>query len=262
MKDIILEIYSVFRQSYAGNLIFPLYAAGLVYLFFAEPETRRTVIGPSILLMLVIFEPHLYEHVYQKVFRYAYWRAFWLIPAVPVIACAAVSLLTELPKKWMKAAAGAALAVVICIGGTNAYSSYMVDHFTRADNAYKIPQAVVDVDNALLSMDSRPYVVMHPDLFCYSRVYSSDIMQMYGRDAYSYISDNIDEEYKSVFDQLIGGNPDYAYVADVMKRRGFTYLVIRQDEKPADGVLESCGFTFRQKEDGYLIYSLQNSGNV
>lgn len=256
MKDIIFGIFSILKESMAGNLIFPMYLVSLVYLFFAKPEKRRIIIGPSVLLMLVIFAPHLYQYVYLKVFKYAYWRAFWLIPAVPVIACAVVSLLTDLPKKWMKAAASAALAVIICIGGTNAYSAYMTDHFTRAANAYKIPQAVVDVDNALLAMDSRPYVVMHPDLFCYSRVYSSNIMQMYGRDAYSFISHNIDDEAKSVFDQMSSGNPDYAYVADIMRKRGYSYLVIRQDEEPADGVMEACGFSFRQAADGYLIYAL------
>lgn len=262
MKDIIFGIYSIFRESFAGNLIFPLYFLSLVYLFFVRPESRRTIIGPSVLLMLVIFEPHLYQHVYLKVFRYAYWRAFWLIPAVPVIAIAAVCLLTNLPKKWMKAAACAALAGIICVGGTDAYSDYMHDHFTRAVNAYKIPQAVVDVDNALLDMDSHPYVVMHPDLYCYSRVYSSNIRQLYGRDANDFISHNIDDDAKGVFEQMSSGNPDYAYVAGIMKSRGCKYLVIRQDERPADGILDGFGFSFRQEAGGYLIYSLQDSGGV
>ncbi|MEE8886446.1 MAG: hypothetical protein SOI56_07785 [Eubacteriales bacterium] len=254
MSELIHAIWEEIRTAYAGNLLLPLYLASLVYLFFADRDKRKILIGPSVILMLVIYNPWLYGKINEKFLSGTYWRAFWLIPVIPVIACAAVHLLTTLPKKWMKGLAAVSLAVIIIGGGTCVYLETNQE-FTRTTNIYKIPQEAVDVCDVLLQKDSEPYVVMDSRLFCYTRQYSADIHQMYGRDALGFI-DYIQPEEKSVYDQLSSESPDFCYVAEVMREKGYSWLVRYAEDPVGDVTPGSAGFELTDTVDGYNIYRL------
>lgn len=246
-------IWTAVRESYAGNLIFPIYLASLVYLAVTDRENRKKIVGPSVILMLLLFNPVLYDRLYIKTLSYAYWRSLWLIPAVPVIACAVIRLFGHLPARWMKAVAAVDLAVLIVVGGTFVYSG-SGRSVVRADNVYKLPQDAVDVSRELLRLSDEPHVVMDEGLFCYTRQYSSRIIQMYGRDAWGYM-DSMRDDYRAVYDELRRSTPDYGLVAGTMRDNGFTYLV-QNKEKEDQASVENAGFRFVSEVDGYHIWEL------
>lgn len=254
MSELINAIWQETKTAYAGNLLLPLYLASLVYLFFADRDKRKILIGPSVLLMVVIFNPWLYEKINTKFLNGTYWRAFWIIPVIPVIACAAVHLLTSLPKKWMKTLAALSIAVIVIGGGTCVYME-PGQEFTRATNIYKLPQEAVDVCNALLQQESEPHVVMDERLFYYTRQYSADIYQMYGRDAAGFI-DQIQQDEKSVYDQMTSDSPDFNYIAQVMRKKGYNWLVRYSGDQVGEITPESAGFELVDTVDGYNIYRL------
>ena len=253
MKETMTLIWTTVRESYAGNLIFPLYLASLVYLAVTDRKNSKKIVGPSVILMLILFNPVLYDRVFIKTLSSAYWRSLWLIPAVPVVACAVIRLFGHLPARWMKAVAAADLAVLIVFGGTFVYTGSGRE-VTKAENLYKLPQDAVDVSRELLRLSDEPHVVMDRELFCYTRQYSSRIIQMYGRDAWGYM-DDIRDDCKAVYDELQKQAPDYGFVAGSMRDQGFTYLV-QSKEGEDQAAVEQAGFRLVSEIDGFSIWEL------
>lgn len=256
------QVLDTVRESFAGNRYLILWIISLVYLFFAEKEKRKILVYPSILLGVLIFNPVLYRYVWHKLFDYAYWRAFWMVPVLPVIAAAAVSLAGKMRRKSAKAAVIAAVLAVSALTGTYIYK----DRFVRAQNRYKLPQAVVDVADALLALDSEPRAAVDASLFCYIRQYSSDIHLAYGRDAWGYI-DAIGNGHYSVYQQMVQPQPDLGYVRSCLLEWKYDYLVMlpsqapgyrQEDAESYDGAfytdaMSSAGFKYLETVNGYLI---------
>ena len=97
------QVLNMVRESFAGNGFLVLWVVSLLYLFFAEKGKRKILVYPAILLGVLIFNPILYRYVWDKLFGYAYWRAFWMVPVLPVIAAAVVSLVGKMRGRIPKA---------------------------------------------------------------------------------------------------------------------------------------------------------------
>ncbi len=256
------QVLNMVRESFAGNGFLVLWVVSLLYLFFAEKEKRKILVYPAILLGVLIFNPILYRYVWDKLFGYAYWRAFWMVPVLPVIAAAVVSLVGKMRGRIPKAAVIAAVLVISALTGTFIYK----DRFVRAQNRYKLPQASVDVADALLALDKEPRATVDGSLFCYIRQYSPDIHLMYGRDAWGYI-DIIGQGTYSVYQQMILPQPDLDYVRSCMLEWNYDYLVMLPSQAPgyrqedAEGydssfysaALKGAGFEYLETVDGYLL---------
>ncbi|MGI6057036.1 MAG: hypothetical protein ACOYBD_08670 [Bilifractor sp.] len=262
MTEASRQVLDTVRESFAGNWFLLLWIISLIYLFFAEKEKRRIFVYPSILLGVLIFNPILYRYVWDKLFDYAYWRAFWMVPVLPAIAAAAVSLAGRMRRKSVKAGVIAAVLALSAVTGTFIYK----DRFVRAQNRCKLPQASIDVADALLALDSEPRATVDASLFCYIRQYSPDIHLMYGRDAWGYI-DIIGNGSYSVYQQMILPQPDLSYVRSCMLDWKYDYLVMLPSQAPGyrqedaesydssfySDALGSAGFEYLENVDGYLI---------
>ena len=146
MTDAWRQVLDKVRESFAGNWFLLLWIVALIYLFFAEKEKRKLLVYPSILLGVLIFNPLLYRYCWRKLFDYAYWRAFWMVPVLPVIAAATVSLACRVRKNFMKAAVIVLAFAVSAATGTFIYK----DRFVRAQNLYKLPQVTINNKKVLL----------------------------------------------------------------------------------------------------------------
>lgn len=262
MTDAWRQVLDKVRESFAGNWFLLLWIVALIYLFFAEKEKRKLLVYPSILLGVLIFNPFLYRYYWRKLFDYAYWRAFWMVPILPVIAAATVSLACRMRKNFMKAAVIVLALAVSAATGTFIYK----DRFVRAQNRYKLPQASVDVADALLALDREPRAAVDSSLFCYIRQYSPDVHLMYGRNAWGYI-DYIGGDQYSVYQQMTQPQPDLNFVRGSMLNMDYDYLVMLPSQAPGyqqedaesydasfyTDAMRSVGFEYIDTVDGYLI---------
>ncbi|MGN0361338.1 MAG: hypothetical protein ACI4ET_00705 [Bilifractor sp.] len=262
MKDAMIQVFDMVRNSFAGNWFLIFWVLSLIYLFFAEKEKRRILVYPSIFVGILIINPILYRYVWHKVFDNAYWRAFWMLPILPVIAVAIVSLVGKCRKGSLKILIIAGSVALCVFTGTFVYK----DRLVFRQNFFKIPGTAIDVSNALLALDREPRAAVDSSLFCYIRQYSPDIHLLYGRDAWGYI-DVIDEKPYGVYQQMTQHRPDLHYVHDRMKDLGYDYLVMLPAQipqyRPEDAeeydasfyrdALKKSGFQYLEMVDGYII---------
>ena len=236
---------------------FYVFLASLVYIWFARKDWRRKVVVPTVILLIVLFNPLCYMYLWPRVVDYAFSRLLWFVPIVPVIAAACVSLVGSFKRPAFKVIAVAVICLALTQSGQYMYKTADngAGSYYRTVNAYHLPQEAVDVADRLLEKDARPRVVADMDLSVYLRQYSANIQQYTGRYKFNLRY----RRHKEMQDQLIGQAWDLEWIRDRMKEEGYRYLVMREDRASRD-YTEKCGFTFTDRVEtprtAYMIYRL------
>lgn len=237
---------------FGSNGIGLLFLAALVYLFFAGKHWRRWVAWPALVLCVLVTEPHIYQFLQKYMLGKTYWRLFWIIPVMPVIACAAVDIVGRIRRKTTAALALGGILFLIAGCGSLVYGHSQTS-FSKAENAYKIPQRVVDVCQFLLELDEQPRIVAEPSIYLYARQYSADIQMMYGRDEDGYIH-TIDDQRKRVADEMSSDDPDLAYIHDIMEELDYSYLIKSDYDDAWDSAYYSAGFEKIGRIDWFGVF--------
>ena len=235
-------------QEYMGTgLIIGWYLLTLVYLWFAEKDRRKRVLllYMPLVLLLLYFNPLFARLLYGMLEDGIYYRIVWLLPVTVVIAYGAVSLYGRLKgrKKYFFALLS---AVLVMLSGSCIYAS---PHFHKAENLYHMPQAVVDICDAI-QVEGREVMAVFPkEMLSFVRQYTPLVCMPYGRE------------------MLVEGwhddNPLYnAMEADVLDMNVIlplaksysSHFVIVPREKEIIGNAEDYGFVPVHHIDGYVIY--------
>lgn len=109
-----------------------------------------------------------------------YWRMIWLLPIAVLIGYAAGLLYSNFKNKIWKNNIVLLMCLLVIATGTCIYGRGNYEFVT---NPYKIPQDVIDACDIILenSEEKQPRAAGDYDFACYSRLYSADILQPYGR---------------------------------------------------------------------------------
>ena len=233
-------VWNELMRMFGGNGIGLLFLSALAYLFLSGKNRRRQAAWPALILCALILEPHMYQFLQKYMLGNTYWRLLWLIPVMPVIACAAADIVGRIRRKTVAALALGGILLLIAGCGSYVYG-HSLTSFSKAANPYKIPQKAVEVCDFLLEQDAHPRIVAQQTLNYYIRQYSADIQLMYGRDADGYIQ-KIDEERKQVDEELNCDDPDLAYVYEIMEKLNYSYLVKNDYDETLDAVYLDAGF--------------------
>lgn len=186
LKNIMNVIFGYYTEYCGNSKMMILFFACLVVIACSGREYRIKVLYPTFFLGTILFNPVIYLYVFSKVLGYAYWRSMWLIPVVPVISTGILLLLRCCKKKaWKVCIAILSTAIILC-SGCNIYIGKK--QFVIATNAYKIPQKVIDIEEAVFELTDKPKAIVPSDLYCYTRQYKSEFKQIYGRDADNFIA--------------------------------------------------------------------------
>ena len=245
-----------YRNVFGHNHMFLVFCACLVYLFFADKERRKTIVLPSVLLILVIFNPVLYYYVWNKLLVRVYWRMFWILPVIPVLAYTMVHLVFSLKER-----AGAIFALTACLllvmhGGSNVYDGEETS-FQTATNTYKLPQEVLAVCDQLTELEKEPRAVMDGTLYCGVRQYTTKVKMMYGRDANGYIK-KIKGKRRRTVRQLSKDKPNLKKVRKYMIKLDYPYYARCNDKDELNGFTTvdfiNAGFEVAAEVGNYTIY--------
>lgn len=234
---------------YSGNgSLTLLFIASLIYLWITEKnKTRKAILvyGSLIILALFLFPP-LTSLVTGLGEEEIYYRFLWALPMGPVIAYAAVKCIGSIKKQWMQAGVLVLLAAYIVVGGHLVYKS---PQFSKAQNAYQVPDAVVQICDAI-EVEGREIMAIFPhELVQYVRQYSAFIVMPYGYDALVErwgLGDELEEEMRKEVS-------DAQRLSTLARERGCHYIIINQGHVVA-GELSDYDYVLMMQAEGYDVY--------
>ena len=136
---------------YSGNATFMLmFFLSLVYLWcFEKDRVKKAVLVFMSVVFLVLFVFPVFANVVMYKFGEAgtYYRFLWLIPTTIVSAYSIISILERFKKVYIRLIAFAIVLICIMIGGVFMYDAPV---FIKADNAYELPQDVIDICDEII----------------------------------------------------------------------------------------------------------------
>lgn len=253
MTEAAKTLLSLFRLASANSLYWLLALAALAFLFTEGRIVRRHVVCAVLFFVLLAFNPLTYAVVWDRL-SYANWRLFWMVPVEGVICFAAVRLLGHIRHTAGRIVCGMMVIAAVILCGHNVYTTPGAG-FGASSNAYKLPEEAVAAAQILLQQDPAPRAVVSDGLNCYLRQFSTDIQQMYGRDAQGYIH-GIEEERRRVYELLCEERPDFDAVRTAMEEMAYDYLILVNVSGDTEERLTHSGFQ-RIGEAGYFaIYRI------
>lgn len=244
MLEKVLSLY----EGYIGTgMIAGLFLVAVIYLFVVEKNknTRIVFLYMPVIVLLLYFCPLFATVVYSFVGEEIYYRLLWLVPTVPVLAYAAVKVIMGLNGK-KRAAAGLAIGGIILLSGSLVYRS---PYFSKAQNAYHVPDAVVKICDAI-EVEGREVKGAFPqELLQYVRQYSPYVHMPYGREI-TIERWNFEDE---LYDLLAQETLETERIAEQARLRGCHYIVFHEHKKLTEA-FEKYDYELFDKIEGYFIY--------
>lgn len=237
-------------RMYSGNgSLMLLFLAALVYLWIAEKNKgiKAILVYVSLAVYALFFCP-LVSHFMINVMdeEEIYYRILWMLPMGMVIAYAAVKFLGNLKKKWIKAVLAVALVAFILVGGHCVYKS---PQFSKAQNVYQIPDAVVHICDAIQVPGREVMAVFPHELVQYVRQYTAFVKMPYGYDALVErwnLGDELEEEMRKEISSA-------ERLATLAREDSCHFIIINQGHV-LDGVLADYEYDLILQTDGYDVY--------
>lgn len=255
MKEAIEEILYHFDVFVGGSKWHLLgYLICLVICIFIEKENRKQILIPFILSVLVVFNPIMYQLIGTKFLSGVYWRFFWIFPTGVVVAVASVFLISHLKKKWQKAILLCGLLIAIAWCGNPLLSD---GNYEKAENAYEIPQSVIDVCDVILedADGERVKAIVPNEMLIPLRQYTSQIGLFYGRNVTGFISDA--NYYQMLaFEIMSSSEPDVYNLTLMARGSEIDYIVFNNNFHLLPEDMEQYGYEFFNSMDGYDIYKI------
>lgn len=236
-----------FQKFMGSGLIVGWFLVSIVYLLITEKRKniRILFVYVPILVLAVFFFPPFAELMYLVAGAETYFRMLWLLPITMVIGYAAVQIYGNLKGRKRILWAGTA-AVLVMISGSFIYSSSL---FSKAQNSYHMPQAVVEICDAI-EVEGREVMAVFPvELVPYVRQYSPVVCMPYGREVLTQIWGNWSELRGTMESEVI----DAQQLAVLAKQEQCHYVIL-PEEKEVIGDLTDYDYIFLGNIQGYEVY--------
>ena len=235
-------------QGYYGQkrmLVVILFCALIAYLYF--PKLKRIILYPTLLIVLLLLNPVLYELVFSKII---YWRLLWMIPGTYLIAYVICQIYRVRKSTCMRVFFLVSLCLCVAFSGNYAYSN---DRFQKTQNLEKIDSGVKEVGEIILANCNKPKCILQSKYLSQIRQYSADIELLYGRNVYGYIT-GVGNDSKKVAREMGKQNPDYACILEVFNENECNIIVVRSIAPIPNGLLEQYDLSEIGRLDRSIIY--------
>lgn len=241
------KIVTLYEGYIGTGMISGLFLVALIYLFVAEKNKtiRIVLLYMPVVTLAFYFCPFFAAVVYAFTGEEIYYRLLWLVPVVPVLAYAAVRVIAEAGEK-KRLPAGLAIAGIFLLSGSLVYRS---PHFKTAENAYHVPQAVVEICDTIQSGDTLVKAVFPAELVQYVRQYNANIWMPYGREI---LVERWGFHYE-LYDLMQAETLDADAAAPLAKEQGCQYLILPEG-KEIQGSLADYGYGLLCTKGGYCVY--------
>lgn len=241
------DVISLFREYMGTGLMVGWFLLALLYLLIREKrkQIRIVFVYVPVVLLLLYFNPFFARIVYGFVGNEIYYRILWLVPMTVVIAYAAVHLYGNVKGK-MRILFAVACGVLIMISGSYIYNN---PHFHKAENAYHMPQAVVDICDAI-KVEGREVMAVFPaEMLQYVRQYSPVVCMPYGREQTVERWNYYNEMYLVMEAEVV----DVERLA-VLAKEWLCHYIILPEEQALKGSFYDYEYILFDTIGGYNIY--------
>lgn len=240
----------LFREYMGTGLIILWFLLSLLYLFLKEEskQLRILFVYVPVILLLLFFNPLFAGFLAEYMGDDIYYRILWLLPVTVVIAYTCVSVGGRLTgRKRVLWAAGTVFLTVV--SGTYIYSNA---YFTPAENAYHMPNSVVNICDAI-ELPGREVTAVFPlEMIQYVRQYSPLVCMPYGREI---LVEGWNEwaTQHELCDAMEAEVVDAAVLGKLAKSYGCIYIVLESDREMKGSLMET-GYEWFYETDGYIVY--------
>ncbi|MCR4923108.1 MAG: hypothetical protein K5931_03785 [Lachnospiraceae bacterium] len=226
MKDLILEIIHLNNDYTYGNMYMGMYFLALVLtlLFLKEKKYRDALLWPALILVfgLYILVP-LANKINERIFFPDLQARFiWILLVAPVTALIMGAMIKACESKRDRGLAILLLIPFIFFSGEFKINA---NEFKKAENLYKLPQALLDISDEMLSEKEEPKVIVPYEIAHVFRQYSTDIMLLYGEDATFYRIAPTDFIIQDVCREMEKEIPNLEFINKVAKDEKVDYIV-------------------------------------
>ncbi|MCR5106586.1 MAG: hypothetical protein K6B28_00330 [Lachnospiraceae bacterium] len=226
MKDLILEIIHLNNENTYGNMYMGIYFIGLLFLFAygRDKKYREAIVFPAFCLLSLLY---FFIPFFNKYIRYLFWsdlllRFLWILLIAPVSALFLTVFVKNTEKKRDRVIAVILIVPIIFLSGQFKINSV---EFKKAENPYKLPQALLDISDDMLSSFDEPKVIVPYETAHVFRQYSTDILLLYGEDATFERICGTTEEIKKACEEMTLEIPDLNYIRDIGMENGVNYII-------------------------------------
>lgn len=248
MWGIFLESVVIFKN-YMGyhqnRFLAGLYLFALLYLWLVEKDKCRRVVFVYVpTLILAAFFCPLFRKVFVRVMEDSetYYRLLWLLQMSLVSAYGFIRLMGRHRRIGL-----AVMCVAIAACGDYVYDNINI---SRAQNAYHLPQEVIDIVDMIEPEEGRITVLMPGELVQYVRQYSTDIELPYGREMLIDRWDYYDAMHQAMEKAEVIDTP---YFVELARTYPCAYVILRENREVKEPLTE-YGFTVYGQVADYVIY--------
>ncbi|MBR5422199.1 MAG: hypothetical protein IK115_13730 [Lachnospiraceae bacterium] len=177
-------------SDYNGKtLYFVFFLAAWFYLFFAEKEKEKRLLFvwlPLVLMGVFVCPLSAWVSIHFFLDEETYYRQLWLIPYGAVVCYAALHAFHGMKGKRLRIGLSCASLVLVFIHKIP-FGHRML--YSRAENAYHIPGAMIELTDYLLDQrcvveyEYPPRTAFPGELLEYNHQYSAAIISAYGRES-------------------------------------------------------------------------------
>jgi len=238
-----MKVLLAFDNYMGRGLIITLFLGIVAALFVLEKRKpmRIMFVYLPIILLILFLNPFVSGLFFDAVGEEVYYRILWLIPVSIEIGYGITLLATMLQGKKRTLFLTCA-ALIVVTGGSFIYQDI---YYSKAQNAYHMPQAVVDICDTV-HVDGREVMVAMPMEFVnFVRQYDPCVCMPYGRDADLY---DLDLRYYMEEEEL-----EWDVLIEMARQYNCHYIVLAQD-KLISGSIEDIDVEFVGTFDGYCLY--------
>lgn len=256
MREIFENALTSWDKYWDGSFYpYLLLGAALYLLLFERKRKKAGYLLGYLGITLFLFVCPLTSALIQKcIGSMVYWRAIWLLPAVPVMACAFTGLAGKIRNAGLQI-----IPVVLCLTlvifcGT---SVWQAGNYVKVANRQKVPEETAQAAEVICRERSsqNSLVVADNHMASYLRVYDPSIQLAFGRDGKGRRSRN----GKRLYEHLNAPEPDYTIVAKRAKKEKCELLIFRipaEREAEVVGIMEKYGYQRISVIDNYSIFQI------
>lgn len=265
MYGIFMESWVIFKNYSGNSLWIVLFLAALIYLLLREKnKTVRVLFVYVPLAILLLFFFPIFRKLYVMVLGEGttYYRVLWTLPMSATVAYAGCHLLYTFSKwlegrpsklGWALKSGMFALFVAVIVGlGSYVYTG---TYMSKAENAYHIPQKVIDICDMIAPEEGERevYATFPAALVYYVRQYNTNICLTYGRDSVEPVWG-----YYNAFYEVIEGSEkiDLDKLLELTRNNGdkISRYIILDNRRAYVGKPEDFGLVHLGTVEEYEVY--------
>lgn len=242
------DVAFIFQKYMGSGLTFIWFLAALIFLYLTEKRKERRIffVYIPVIVLMIYFNPLFYRAFFFLLEKEIYFRICWMLPVTLVIAYAVVCLI-ERSSGGKQIVYVVLVVLLVMVTGKPVYTNPL---YSRAENEYHVPQAIVEICDAVRVPGREVLVTVPPELVLYVRQYDPTVCLAYGRDYMSVDTALIRE-------QMEAKNYNLEVLAPYVEAVHCHYIVL-DEKKEIQGEPLDFGWRLMESTSGYSIYRIED----